>query len=70
MTKTYSIKKGLLKGVVSVLIVVASVVAFAGFSDITIWGLLEQYLKPGLGSLTVGGLVAMAINWAKFRLTV
>lgn len=44
-------------------------VAFTGFSDLTIWGLLEQYLKPALGGLTVGGAIAVAVNYFKFQLS-
>ena len=63
----YSFKKGLSKGAVTGLIVLGSLVAFAGFSDLTIWGLLEQYLKPFLGSATVGGVIAMAVNYLKVK---
>lgn len=63
----YSFTKGLWKGGLSVLVVAASMVAFAGFADLSIWGLLETYLKPVLGSLTVGGAFAMAINYFKVK---
>lgn len=65
--KSYSFGKGLTKGAIGVLTVVASMLALTAFSDLSLWGLLETYLKPVLGSLTVGGLVAMAINWLRFR---
>lgn len=64
---TYSFTKGLSKGLVSVLVVGGAIIAFAGFSDLTIWGLLEQYLKPLLGSLTVGGALTVAINYIKVK---
>jgi len=63
----YSFTKGLNKGLVSVLTIGAALVAFAGFSDLTIWGLLEQYLKPVLGSLSVGGAITMALNYIKVK---
>lgn len=63
----YSFSKGLSKGLVSALTIAAAMVAFAGFSDITIWGLLEQYLKPILGSLTVGAAITMLINYIKVK---
>lgn len=66
MTK-YSFTKGLAKGGVSVLTVLAAFVAFTSFSDMTLWGLLETYLKPVLGSLTVAGVITMGINWLKVR---
>ena len=65
----YSFKKGLLKGLLSLLAVGGGLVAFTGFSDLTIWGLLEQYLKPALGGLTVGGAIAVAVNYFKFQLS-
>ena len=64
----YSFKKGIYKGLLSLLAIGGGIIAFAGFSDLTIWGLLEQYLKPVLGSLTVGGVIAVAINFFKFKL--
>lgn len=63
----YSFKKGLWKGVQSGLIVIASIIAMAGFADFTIWQLLEEYLKPVIGSVSVGAFVAIAINYAKIR---
>ena len=63
----YSFTKGLSKGLLSALAVAGALVAFAGFSDFTIWDLLEQYLKPILGSLTVGGAITMLLNYAKVK---
>jgi hypothetical protein len=63
----YSFSKGLSKGIVSALTIAAAMLVFAGFSDFTIWGLLEQYLKPILGSLTVGGAITMLINYIKVK---
>ena len=63
----YSFKKGLGKGVLAALTVALSFVTLAGFSDLTIWGLMEQYLKPVVGSITVGGLFMMAINYIKVK---
>lgn len=65
--REYSFTKGLSKGFLSILIMSSSMVAFAGFSDVTIWGLLENYLKPIVGSLTVGTVLAMAINYLKIK---
>lgn len=61
----YSYTKGIVKGVVSGLTVLAAIVTFAGFSDMTVWSLLEQYVRPALASITVGGLIAFSINWIK-----
>lgn len=63
----YSFTKGLSKGLLSALAVAGALVAFAGFSDLTIWGLLEEYLKPIVGSLTVGGAITMAVNYIKVK---
>ncbi|MER0170338.1 MAG: hypothetical protein DU489_06990 [Nitrosomonas sp.] len=63
----YSFKKGLSKGAMSILVVTVSLVTFAGFHDVTIWGLLEQHLKPLLGSVTVGGALTMALNYIKIK---
>lgn len=63
----YSFVKGLAKSFVPVLVGAGTLVAFAGFSDLTIWGLLETYVKPVLGSLSVGGVIALAANWLKFK---
>ena len=63
----YSFKKGVTKGIVSGLTVLAAMIAFAGFSDITIWGLLETYIKPILGTMTVGGSITMVINYIKIK---
>jgi hypothetical protein len=65
----YSIKKGFLKGLVSVLSIAGSWIAFTAFSDVTIWALIQTYFEPILGSLTVGGLITMGINYLKIKLS-
>ncbi len=65
--KTYSFKIGAWKGIVSALTILLAVIVFAGLSDLTIWELMVQYVKPLLGSMTVGGLLTFGINWAKNR---
>lgn len=65
--REYSFKKGLSKGFLSILIMSSSMVAFAGFSDLTIWSLLEEYLQPLLGSITVGGAITMLVNYIKVK---
>lgn len=63
----YSFKRGLGKGAVQLLTVIGSLVAFAGFSDLAVWDLVEKYIKPVLGSLTIGGTIAIALNFVKFK---
>jgi hypothetical protein len=36
-------------------------------SDLYVWDLVVQYVKPLIGSLTVGGAIAVAINYFKFK---
>ena len=69
MAKKYSFSIGLSKGLLSLFAVVGALITFAGFSDLTIWGLLETYLKPLVGSVTVGGLITIAVNYIKFHTT-
>lgn len=66
-TPTYSFKIGLTKGLISLLAIAGALAAFAGFSDLTIWQLLETYLKPVIGSLTVGGSITMVVNYLKIK---
>jgi len=67
MTKQYSFKIGFKKGLIAALTAAASLAAFAGFSDVTLWDLVVEYIKPVLGSVTVGGLFAMLLNYIKIR---
>lgn len=66
-TKKYSWKKGIIKSLISILTIAGAGVAFTAFSDVQLWALIEQYLKPIVGSLTVGGAITLAINWLKVR---
>ena len=65
--QTYSLKKGFSKGVASALTALAALVAFAGFSDLQIWDLVVQYVKPVVGSITVGGAITIALNYVKVK---
>ncbi len=66
-TRQYSLSKGIAKGITSALTIAASLAVFAGLSDVTLWDLVVTYVKPVLGSLTVGGLITVALNWVKFH---
>lgn len=63
----YSFTKGLRKGVVSALTLFVGIVALTGFSDVQLTVLLENYLFPVLGSMTVGGALTMLLNYVKVK---
>lgn len=67
--KKYSLLRGVGKGLISLLSIGATLLALTTFSDLTIAGLVQTYLFPVLGSLTVGGVVTVIINWVKFHTT-
>lgn len=64
---TYSIKKGLIKGFISIGTIVVAGLAFTQFADMSIWTIIETYAKPLLGSLTIGGAITMMINYLKVK---
>jgi len=63
----YSFTYGLRKAALYSLTAIGTLVAFAGFSEIQIWDLFEEYVRPLVGSLTVGGAVTLAINYVRFK---
>ncbi len=63
----YSFKIGFWKGVVSAGIILLAIIAFFGFSDMTIVSIIETYIFPVLGSMTIGGAITMLLNYAKVR---
>ena len=63
----YSLKKGLWKAIGTAVGIFAAMAIFAGISDMTLWGLLEQYVKPILGTMTFGGLLTLSRNYAKVK---
>lgn len=64
---TYSFKKGLGKGLASAITFALGLAAFAGFSDVSLWDLVETYIKPILGSMTVAGALTIALNYIKVK---
>ncbi len=68
MIQKYSFKIGVSKGILSLLAIFGAFIAFIGFSDMTLWDLIVTYVKPLLGSLTVGGVITIAINYIKFHI--
>lgn len=67
MEVKYSFRKGLAKGLLSLVSIVAAFLAFTSFSDVSMWDLMVQYVKPLLGGITVGGAVTVLINYLKVR---
>jgi len=65
--KKFSIKKNLLKGGITALSFAIGIIAFTSFSDVQLWALLETYVKPLVGSLTVSAVLGMALNFLKFK---
>lgn len=71
MKQQYSFWIGLRKTAIQVGIFGASAaIAFLMFAnpallDTSLWALAEQYLKPVLGTLTLGGLGTLFVNWLK-----
>jgi len=73
MKHEYSFLKGLAKTATSVAIyavgfaVAILAMNFSAIYDLSLWTLVEQYLKPVLGTLTVGGSLVFIQNWLKNR---
>ena len=66
-TTQFSFAKNIYKGFMYLLIGLGSIATITGFYDVSLWVLLETYLKPILGTLTVGGLYTMLLNWLKIK---
>lgn len=63
----YDFKTGLGKGLKFILTALIAIVSITGFSDVTLWDLLTQYLKPLLGTLSIGGVLAFLNNFVKVK---
>ena len=63
----YDIKTGLGKGIKFALTGIAALALVSGFSELTLWGLLETYLKPILGIISVGAVLAWLQNLVKVK---
>ena len=66
-TTQYNFKKGMYKGFISILTFAGAMIAFTKFGDMSIWSVLEQYLKPLLGAMTISGAITMLINFIKVK---
>jgi len=69
MKEGYSFKKSVGKGAIFVLQALATVLVVTGVSEISVWDLVEQYVKPLIGALSVGGALAIATNYVKYNWT-
>ena len=67
MYPTYSFKKSLAKGAMFVLQAAATLVIVTGVSDIALWDLIEQHIRPIIGGVTIGGAIAIATNFVKYN---
>lgn len=71
--KQYSFLIGLRKALTQVAIfglsaaLVVGALNFQSVLDTQIWALIEQYLKPLVGTLTVGGFLTLGLNYLKNR---
>lgn len=63
----YSLKRGFSKGFMSFLTVFLAFAVFAGFADFSLKDLIEQYVFPLLGGMTVSGMTTMLINYLKVK---
>lgn len=63
----YSFKKSFGKGIVWILQLAAAAAVVSGFSEISLWDLVVKYVQPIVGTLTVGGLIAIATNYVKYN---
>lgn len=45
----------------------ATVVLVTGVSDIQLWDLIEQHVKPIFAGVSIGGAIAIATNFVKYN---
>ena len=67
MKEGYSFKKGIGKGLKPVLVLAVSALAITGFADVSIWDLVVQYVKPIIGTASLGSIALFALNFVKFN---
>lgn len=67
MKYDYSFKKSFGKAAMFVLQAAAALLVVTGFSEISLWQLIEEYIKPIVGTLTVGGTLALVTNYVKYN---
>lgn len=67
--KTYNWKIGAWKAVKTVGSGALMFAVFSGVADVNVWTLVEQYAKPILSAVTVGGLITLVVNYAKIKLS-
>jgi len=67
MKPGYSFKKSFGKGVMFLLQGALAAATIAGFTEVSLWDLITEYVKPVVGTLTVGGVLALATNYVKYN---
>lgn len=65
--KKYSYKIGFYKFLAGAVSGILVLLTLAGLTDITLWSILETYLKPVLATITISGLFGSVLNALKFR---
>lgn len=63
----YKLSKGLWKGLKTILQIALAFAVFAGMSNLNLWDLVVQYIKPILSAMTVGGAITVALNYVKIK---
>lgn len=63
----YSLGKGIGKGIQSGLIMLAAVLVATGISDVTVWDLIVKYVQPLVGTVSIGMIITMVINYFKVK---
>lgn len=64
---TYSFKKTARKGVRVIFPALIALVAFAGFGDLYVTDLFEQYIMPVFAGVTITGALTMVYNFVTYN---
>ena len=67
MYPSYSFTKSLGKAAMFILQAAATLVLVTGVSDIQLWDLVEQHIKPIFAGVSIGGAIAIATNFVKYN---
>lgn len=67
MEKRYSFKTGFGKALLYSLSSLGVMATFMGYYDVSIADMITKHVLPLVGSVTVGGLITLVINFVKFK---